>query len=119
MNPDDGPDGSKNRTRQVAVALKADGWSRHATGGTPRITAIGHGKTAEQILDLAFANDVKVRRDADLAAILAAMELESPVPLEALAAVGEILSYLYHLDRDRADAALMTAASDSRQQSDK
>lgn len=106
-------DGSENSgkggggtVRPVAVALKADGWSRGTTGGVPRITAIGHGKTAEQILDLAFANDVKVRQDADLAAILAAMEVESPVPLEALAAVSEILAYLYTLDRDEAAAAL-------------
>lgn len=101
----DAQDGGKE-ARPVAVALRADGWSKGQTGATPTITAIGHGKNAEQILALAFANDVKVRRDADLAAILAAMEVESPVPLEALAAVSEILAYLYSLDRADAAAAL-------------
>lgn len=80
--------------RQKAVALKGDG----TLEGAPRVTAVGFGKNAEQILDLAFANDVKVRQDADLAEILAAMEVESPVPLEALEAVSEILSYVYGLN---------------------
>nr|WP_279347154.1 EscU/YscU/HrcU family type III secretion system export apparatus switch protein [Govania unica] len=97
--------------RPIAVALKADGWSRHSTGLVPKITAIGHGKNAEQILSLAFANDVKVRKDADLASILASMDIESPVPLEALSAVSEILSYLYHLDRTTVDAALASDVS--------
>jgi flagellar biosynthesis protein len=85
--------------RQKAVALKGDGTLDNA----PAITAIGFGKNAEQILDLAFANDVKVRQDADLTEILAAMEVDSPVPIEALEAVAEILTYVYGLNRKMAD----------------
>ncbi len=77
--------------RQAAVALNAKAWP----GDVPQVTAVGFGKNAEKILELAFANDVKVRQDKDLTAILAAMEVGSPVPLEALAAVSEILAYLY------------------------
>lgn len=77
--------------RQTAVALKATG----ADDPAPRITAVGHGENAARMLDLAFANNVKVRRDEDLTQILSAMEAESPVPLEALEAVGEILTYVY------------------------
>ncbi|HNS45186.1 MAG TPA: EscU/YscU/HrcU family type III secretion system export apparatus switch protein, partial [Alphaproteobacteria bacterium] len=47
---------------------------------TPRIAAAGRGKIAEQILQLAFANGVKVREDAALAEMLAKIELESPIP---------------------------------------
>lgn len=92
--------------RQTAVALKAEGWSKGQRGPAPIITAIGHGKTAEDILTLAFANNVKVRQDKDLVAILAAMELESPVPLEALDAISEILHYLYAMDRPQAAPAV-------------
>jgi flagellar biosynthesis protein len=77
--------------RQAAVALNAKTWP----GEVPQVTAVGFGKNAKKILELAFANDVKVRQDKDLTAILAAMEVGSPVPLEALAAVSEILAYLY------------------------
>jgi len=77
--------------RSVAIALHRDPGS----AARPRVTAKGHGAIAEQILQIAFERGVKVRSDADLAEILAAVELDSEVPLEALAAVAEILTYVY------------------------
>lgn len=77
--------------RLTAVALK-DGTEE---GVLPTISAAGRGKLAEQILQIAYENDIKVRSDADLAEILAKIELESPIPSEALMAVAEILSYVY------------------------
>lgn len=73
----------------VAVALKDGATAR------PQVTASGRGALAEQILEIAFARGVKVREDADLAEILAAIEVDSEVPVEALAAVAEILSHVY------------------------
>lgn len=73
----------------VAVALEHDG------GALPRVVASGKGFVAEQILALAFANDVRVRRDADLAQILSLVDLDSDIPTEAFAAVAEILAYVY------------------------
>ncbi len=61
----------------------------------PRITAAGRGKIAEQILQLAFANGIKVREDSALAEMLTKIELESPIPSEAFLAVAEVLSYVY------------------------
>ena len=61
----------------------------------PKIVAKGYGKIAEQILELAFAHNVKVREDPDLAQILSAIELDCEIPIEAFAAVAEILSYVY------------------------
>jgi flagellar biosynthesis protein len=77
--------------RPVAVALK-DGTDK---GEIPVITAAGRGKIAEKILELAFANGVKVREDGALAEMLAKIELDSPIPSEAFMAVAEILSYVY------------------------
>ena len=77
--------------RPLAVALEHDAGRR----GAPRIIAKGRGALAEQILQIAFDRGIKVRSDADLAEILAAVEIDSIVPLEALAAVAEILSYVY------------------------
>lgn len=76
---------------QKAVALEYDG----SADAAPRITATGTGHVAEQILALAFANGVKVREDADLVEILSLLEVDSVIPVEAYAAVGEILSYVY------------------------
>lgn len=82
--------------RQKAVALEYELGKDVA----PRVVAKGEGRVAEQILALAFANGVKVRQDADLVEILSVLELDTIIPVEAYAAVGEILSYVY-----RANAA--------------
>ena len=61
----------------------------------PVITASGRGALAERILRLAFDNGVRVREDKDLADMLARIDIDSPVPTQALLAVAEILSYVY------------------------
>lgn len=80
----------------VAVALDNDRSGRQA----PRVIAKGRGAVAEQILQIAFDRGVRVRTDADLAEILAAVEVDSEIPLEALAAVAEILSYVYRVQQE-------------------
>ncbi|MCB1557590.1 MAG: EscU/YscU/HrcU family type III secretion system export apparatus switch protein [Alphaproteobacteria bacterium] len=82
---------SKKPKNQTAVALTVG----DEGDLSPRIAAAGRGKIAEQILQLAFANGVKVREDAALADMLAKIELESPIPSEAFLAVAEIMSYVY------------------------
>ncbi len=90
--------------RSLAIALEnvtpdaVEGLARNAAAQAPRVTASGRGAVAEQILQIAFERGVKVRTDADLAEILAAVEVESEIPLAALAGVAEILRYLYQTD---------------------
>lgn len=76
----------------LAVAIQGG-----AEGRTPHISATGRGELARQMLDIAFAHGVKVREDADLVEILAALDVDSDIPVEALAAVAEILSYVYRV----------------------
>ena len=83
------PEEAKNA---VAVALKSQPDNQHAI---PRVVATGRGEFAETILDIAFRSGVKVRQDADLAEILAAVDLDSEIPVEAFIAVAEILRYVY------------------------
>jgi flagellar biosynthesis protein len=75
----------------VAVALT----DSRVFDDLPRVTAAGRGKIAEQILQLAYDHNIKVREDAALAQMLALVELDSPIPSEAFIAVAEILSYVY------------------------
>lgn len=88
----------------IAVAVADD----PASGKAPSIVAKGSGAVAEQILQIAFDHGVKVREDADLAELLVAVDVESEIPLEALAAVAEILSYVY-----RANNALESPGGDA------
>jgi flagellar biosynthesis protein len=46
-------------------------------------------------MQLAFDNGIKVKEDGALAEMLAAVELDSPIPSEAFMAVAEILYYVY------------------------
>jgi flagellar biosynthesis protein len=89
---------------KVAVSIEEGGGGK----GAPKITAAGRGKIAEQILQLAYENGVKVREDSALAEMLAKIELDSPIPSEAFIAVAEILSYVYRANgqADPFDAVL-------------
>ncbi|HEX9703434.1 MAG TPA: EscU/YscU/HrcU family type III secretion system export apparatus switch protein [Rhodospirillales bacterium] len=77
--------------QRVAVALA------HELDDTrpPKVVAGGRGRIAEQILEIAFAHGVRVREDADLAQLLSAIDVDSEIPVEAFAAVAEILTYVY------------------------
>lgn len=81
--------------RAAAVALKKYGIDE---ASLPKVVAAGYGKLAEQIVEIAFQNGVKVREDKDLAQMLAAIELDSDIPSEALIAVAEILAYVYKVN---------------------
>src|SRR5271170_3966839 len=74
---------------QIAVALK------HEPGSLPQVIASGRGSMAERILEIAFQAGIKVREDADLAQMLAAVEANMPIPITCFEAVAEILNYLY------------------------
>ncbi len=95
------PERERPDRRPLAVAID----NRPGRPGAPRVVAKGRGALAEQILQIAFDRGVRVRSDADLAEILATMEVDSEIPLQALAAVAEILSYVYRVQA--------TAAGDS------
>jgi flagellar biosynthesis protein len=73
----------------------------------PRITATGKGALAEKIVAIALAHGVKVREDADLTEILGAIEVDSPIPIEAFTAVAEILAYVYRANTSTPPEALV------------
>ena len=85
--------------RTVAVAIGAG----ETSTSVPKVTEAAHGALAEQLLAIAFAHGIPVREDADLAEIIAAMEIDADIPVAAFAAVAEILSYVYRLNRGDID----------------
>jgi flagellar biosynthesis protein len=90
--PKEGPINIKgSKIRRKAVAIKDTSQSR----SMPRVVAAGQGTFAEQILQIAWANNIKVREDADLVEVLSAIDVDSEIPVEAFAAVAEILAYVY------------------------
>lgn len=79
----------------LAVALSYD----QERDGAPRIVAKGTGELAARIVEVARANGITIRRDADLAQILSALEIDAEIPEGAFLAVAEILSYVYQTNR--------------------
>ena len=64
----------ENSTIAVAIAHKPTG-----PGSLPKVVASGRGTIADKILEIAFAEGVKVREDADLAELLAAADIDSEI----------------------------------------
>lgn len=94
----------------VAVAIdhkpKAGGpATQQSNKRAPRVVATGRGSVAEQILEIAFAKGIPVREDPDLVELLAAVELDAEIPVDAIAAVAEILSYIYRANGHAQDDA--------------
>ncbi|HIJ43433.1 MAG TPA: flagellar protein FhlB [Rhodospirillaceae bacterium] len=91
LSNSDNKSANEDNKDSVAVALGYEPESGYA----PKVVAGGRGAIAEQILQIAFANGIKVREDADLAQLLSSIDIDSEIPLEAFAAVAEILIYVY------------------------
>jgi flagellar biosynthesis protein len=95
-----GENGAKNPGKPVsdddlAVALGYQPTKDQA----PLVVAKGQGWLARQIVEIAEANGIEVREDADLVQILAQVDVDSEIPLEAFTLVAEILSYVYQKNK--------------------
>ena len=76
---------------KLAVALKYE----RDKDSAPLIAAKGKGYMAHQIIEIAKQYNIEIRQDKDLAQMLEKLDIDTPIPLEAYAAVAEILSYVY------------------------
>ena len=76
----------------IALAVKCP------QGKIPRVVSGGKGRIAEQILEIAFKQGIRVREDSDLAELLSAVNVNSEIPCEAFAAVAEILTYIFSIN---------------------
>ncbi len=79
---------------KAAVALRYDPDGQDL----PRVAAKGKGAIAEQIIAVAEAHGIAVRRDQDLVDVLEQLDINAPIPLAAFAAVAEILAHLYRMN---------------------
>ena len=82
---------------KLAVALKYDAEKDAA----PRLAAKGKGAIAQAIIDMAKEHNIEIREDADLVGLLSKLDIDMPIPLEAYAAVAEMIAYVYKAN-DRA-----------------
>ncbi len=88
-------------TADYAVALRYDKDKDNA----PIVAAKGQGQIAAKIIELALENDIEIHQDADLLQILKAVNIDEEIPMEAFAAVAEIISYIYNKNSREARSA--------------
>ena len=77
-----------------AVALRYDA----SKNESPKVTAKGKGFMAEKILELAKANNVAIREDADLVEILSEVDLDQEIPPSLYKVVAELLAFVYQMN---------------------
>ena len=81
----------KNGGRETAVALKYDG-SR-----APTVAASGLDQVAEEIIRIAREHEVPLYENAELAGILARLDLNEEIPETLYRVIAEILAFAFQL----------------------
>lgn len=74
-----------------AIALVYDG------DQAPTLTAKGEGDLAEQIIELAMAYEVPIYENAELARVLARLELGDQIPEALYRTIAEIIAFAWYL----------------------
>lgn len=77
--------------RETAVALKYDGKR------APTVAASGLDQVAKEIIRIAREHDVPLYENAELAGILARLDLDEEIPESLYRVIAEILAFAFHL----------------------
>lgn len=82
--------------RKKAVTLSYD----QMKDISPKVSALGSGKVAEHIIELASEHDIPIVQDQSLVEILAQLEINETIPPELFEIVAEVFAFIYHLDEE-------------------
>jgi len=86
----------QNQTKILAISLKYSGGSNHA----PKVTAKGQGWVAEKIIAMAEQQNIPIRKDKDLVALLEKIDVGREIPESLYKLVAELLAWVYQLNNE-------------------
>jgi flagellar biosynthesis protein len=86
----------QNQTKNLAISLKYSGGSNHA----PKVTAKGQGWVAEKIISMAEQQNIPIRKDKDLVALLEKIDVGREIPESLYKLVAELLAWVYQLNNE-------------------
>ena len=86
----------QNQTKNLAISLKYSWGSNHA----PRVTAKGQGWVAEKIIAMAEQQNIPIRKDKDLVALLEKIDVGREIPESLYKLVAELLAWVYQLNNE-------------------
>src|SRR5699024_11815105 len=66
---------------------------------SPKMTALGKGTIAEEIIQKAASNDIPVLEDPSLVALLSELNINETIPEELYQAVAEVFAFIYRIDQ--------------------
>ena len=73
------------------------------TSQAPKMTALGKGFIAEDIIERAKQHDVPILEDPTLVELLAQLNVNETIPEELYEAVAEVFAFIYRLDQQAND----------------
>ena len=86
----------QNQTKNLAISLKYSGGSDHA----PKVTAKGQGWVAEKIIAMAEQQNIPIRKDKHLVALLEKIDVGREIPESLYKLVAELLAWVYQLNNE-------------------
>jgi flagellar biosynthesis protein len=86
----------QNQTKNLAISLKYSGGSNHA----PKVTAKGQGWVAEKIIAMAEQQNIPIKKDKDLVALLEKVDVGREIPESLYKLVAELLAWVYQLNNE-------------------
>ena len=86
---------------QKAAALQYD----KETQTAPTVVAKGQGEVAKNIIKIAKANDLPIKKDEDLVELLTKIDIGTEIPENMYKAVAEVFAFLYEVSKKNRDKA--------------
>ncbi len=87
----------REKKQNKAVALKYQPESDNA----PKVTAIGKGKAADKIIEIAREHNIHIHNDPDLIEVLSRLDLNEEIPPALYVVVAELLGFVYSLNVEK------------------
>jgi len=87
----------KGKEQNRAVALKY----RPELDNAPKVTAMGKGKVAEKIIEIAREHNIHIHNDPDLIEVLSKLDLNEEIPPALYVVVSELLAFIYSLNAEK------------------
>ena len=84
----------KGQNRAVALKYQPE------LDKAPRVTAMGKGKVAEKIIEIAREHNIHIHNDPDLIEVLSQLDLNEEIPPALYVIVAELLAFVYSLNAD-------------------
>ena len=86
----------QNQIKNLAISLKYSWGSNHA----PKVTAKGQGWVAEKIIAMAEQQNIPIKKDKDLVALLEKIDVGREIPESLYKLVAELLAWVYQLNNE-------------------